>query len=164
MTVRPTTRSFSLVSCVVLLAAVLAVSEHGSQSSAADKAAEGPSHQVLACYFHRTVRCPTCLRIGAYIEESLNKRFASQVKDGSVKIVMIDFQDAKNQKYTAAYKITGPKLVLLDVHDGKVTSWKPAPKVWSLVGNKDEFFRYVQGEVQAYLEVQQTAAQKNLRD
>ncbi|MGI6417704.1 MAG: nitrophenyl compound nitroreductase subunit ArsF family protein [Thermoguttaceae bacterium] len=164
MTVRPITRTFSLISCVVLLTAAFAVWEHGSESSAADKAAEGPSHQVLACYFHRTVRCPTCLRVGAYIEESLNKRFASQVKDGSVKIVMIDFQDARNQKYTAAYKITGPKLVLLDVHDGKVTSWKPAPKLWSLVGNKDEFFRYVQGEVQGYLEVQQPEAPKNPGD
>ena len=97
MTVRPITRTFSLISCVVLLTAAFAVWEHGSESSAADKAAEGPSHQVLACYFHRTVRCPTCLRVGAYIEESLNKRFASQVKDGSVKIVMIDFQDAQTR-------------------------------------------------------------------
>ena len=88
----------------------------------------------------------------------MNTGFASQVKDGSVKMVMIDFQDARNQKYTEAYQIAGPTLVLMDVHSGKVTSWKPAPKVWSLVGNKDEFFRYVQGELQSYLEVQRTVA------
>ena len=56
-------------------------------------------------------------------------------------MTMIDFQDAKNQKFTEAYKITGPTLVILDIHDGKVKAWKPAPKVWSLVGKKSEFFQ-----------------------
>ena len=158
MIVRSITCPSSLVACVGLLAAAFVVSEQGPQASAADKPAAGPSHQVIACYFHRTVRCPTCRKISAYIEESVNTGFASQVKDGSVKMLMIDFQDAKNQKYTQAYQITGPTLVLMDVHDGKVTSWKPAPKVWSLVGNKDQFFRYVQGEVQGYLEVKRMAA------
>ncbi|MGO8749447.1 MAG: nitrophenyl compound nitroreductase subunit ArsF family protein [Thermoguttaceae bacterium] len=158
MTVRSTVRASSLVACVALLAVVFVLPEQGPQASAADKPAAGPSHQVIACYFHRTVRCPTCRRISAYIEESVNTGFASQVKDGSVKMVMIDFQDARNQKYTEAYQIAGPTLVLMDVHSGKVTSWKPAPKVWSLVGNKDEFFRYVQGELQSYLEVQRTVA------
>ena len=113
---------------------------------------------MIACYFHRTVRCPTCRRISAYIEEAVNTGFAPQMKDGSVKMVMVDFQDERNQKFTQAYRIAGPTLVLMDVHDGKVTSWKPAPKVWSLVGNKDQFFRYVQGEVQSYLEGERTAA------
>jgi hypothetical protein len=149
--------------CFVAGLGLLAMSLVGLQQTpramaAADKPAAGPSHQVIACYFHRTVRCPTCRKISAYIEESVNTGFASQVKDGSVKMLMIDFQDPKNQKYTEAYRITGPTLVLMDVHDGKVTSWNPAPKVWSLVGNKDEFFRYVQGEMRGYLEVKRTAA------
>ena len=158
MTVRSFARISSLLACVALMAVVFVLSEQGPQASAADKPAAGPSHQVIACYFHRTVRCPTCKRISAYIEESVNTGFASQMKEGSVKMLMIDFQDAKNQKYTQAYQIAGPTLVLMDVHDGKVTSWKPAPKVWSLVGNKDDFFRYVQGEVLGYLEGKKTAA------
>ncbi|OHB80909.1 MAG: hypothetical protein A2V98_05565 [Planctomycetes bacterium RBG_16_64_12] len=158
MPVRSITRSFSPAACVMLLAVAFVVSEQGSQASAADKPAAGPSHQVIACYFHRTVRCPTCRKISAYIEESVKTGFAHQMKDGRVKMLMIDFQDSKNQKYSEAYQIAGPTLVLMDVHDGKVTSWKPAPKVWSLVGNKDAFLRYVQGEVQSYLEGTQTAA------
>ena len=158
MTVRSITRASSLLACVALMAVVFVLSEQGPQASAADKPAAGPSHQVIACYFHRTVRCPTCKRISAYIDESVNTGFAPQMKDGSVKMLMIDFQDAKNQKYTQAYQISGPTLVLMDVQDGKVTSWKPAPKVWSLVGNKDDFFRYVQGEVLGYLEGKKTAA------
>jgi hypothetical protein len=158
MTVRSIVRASSVVACIALWAVVFVSSGQDPQASAADKPAAGPSHQVIACYFHRTVRCPTCKRIGTYIEESVSTGFAPQIKNGNVKMLMIDFQDARNQKYTEAYQISGPTLVLMDVHDGKVASWKPAPKVWSLVGNKDEFFRYVQGEVKSYLEVQRTAA------
>lgn len=158
MTVRSIARPSSLLACGALMAVALVLSERGPQASAADKPAAGPSHQVIACYFHRTVRCPTCRRISAYIEESVKTGFAPQIKDGSVKMLMIDFQDDRNQKYTEAYQISGPTLVLMDVHDGKVTSWKPAPKVWSLVGNKDAFLKYVQDEVKSYLEVRRTAS------
>ena len=158
MTARSIVPPSSLLACVALVTVALVLSQQTPQASAADRAAAAPSRQVIACYFHRTVRCPTCKRIGTYIEESVSTGFAPQIKDGSVKMLMIDFQDAKNQKYAEAYQIAGPTLVLMDVHDGKVTSWKPAPKVWSLVGNKDEFFRYVQGEVQSYLEGKKTAA------
>jgi hypothetical protein len=171
-------RSISRFSCLIACAAALAVVFYVSQAVAAENSSvtdksspestsseketatttEGPSHQVIACYFHRTVRCPTCKKISAYIDESVNTGFVSQVKDGSVKMMMIDFQDAKNQKYTQAYKISGPTLVIMDVQDGKVTSWKPAPKVWSLVANKPDFFKYVQGEVKAYLEGKKMAS------
>ncbi len=125
---------------------------------AGDTPAANPAHQVVACYFHRTVRCPTCKKIAAYIEESVQAGYEAQLKDGSVKLTMVDFQDAKNQKLAKAYKITGPTLVIMDIHDGKVTGWKPAPKVWSLVGKKSEFVRYVQGEVKSYLDGERTAA------
>jgi len=151
--------AFGLNIAVVLAAATFAVALAGEASPArsADGAA-APSHQVIACYFHRTVRCPTCRTISAYIEEAVRSGFAAQLQDGSVKLAMVDFQDAKNQTYTRAYHITGPTLVLMDVKDGKVVAWKPAPKVWSLVARKDEFFKYVQGEVQSYLQGDATAA------
>lgn len=150
--------AFGLSIVAVLTAATSLILERGSSASAADKVAAGPSHQVIACYFHRTVRCPTCRTISAYIEESLKARFAAQLQDGSVKLTLIDFQDPRNQNFTQAYHITGPTLVILDVRDGKVAAWKPAPKVWSLVSQKDQFFRYVQNEVQSYLQGSFTAA------
>jgi len=152
MTVRFVNRPSTLVACLGLTALVLVAWEYAVRTAAAEEPAPAPSHQVIAAYFHRTVRCPTCRRISAYIEEAIQTGFEAEVKDGSVKMVMIDFQNAKNQKYTQAYQISGPTLVLMDVRDGKVTSWRPAPKVWSLVGNKGEFFKYVQGGVREYLD------------
>src|SRR3990172_7043229 len=103
MTVRSFVRAASVVACVAILAAGFMLSGQAPRASAADKPAAAPSHQVIACYFHRTVRCPTCKKISAYIEESVKVGFESQVKDGSVKMLMIDFQDAKNEKFTQAY-------------------------------------------------------------
>ena len=114
--------------------------------------AAGPAHQVAAMYFHRTNRCPTCRKISAYIEEAIQTGFPKELKDGRVKVSMIDFQNKKNKKYTEAYKITGPTLVLADIHNGKATAWKPAPKVWKLVRDKEAFFRYIGDEVRSYLE------------
>jgi hypothetical protein len=158
MTVRFLVRFSTFSALVGLLAVAFAVSEQAPEAWGADKPVAGPSHQVIACYFHRTVRCPTCKKISAYIDESVKTGFASQVKDGSVKMVMMDFQDPKNQQYTYAYSIEGPTLVLMDVRDGKVTAWKPAPKVWSLVGRKADFFKYVQSEIQDYLPDTRTAS------
>jgi len=123
-----------------------------AKQSAEAKKPAAPAHRVVACYFHRTVRCPTCKKISAYIEESVTETFAAQQKDGSVKVVMIDFQDPKNKQYTESYKITGPTLVVMDVRNDKVTAWKPAPRVWALVGDKKGFFKYVEEEVRSYLE------------
>jgi hypothetical protein len=146
----------ALVCVLVVGAAILAQSGLGgdakSDASKQKAPAEAPARQVIACYFHRTVRCPTCQKISAYIEESLKTRFAKEMKDDRVVWKMIDFQDPKNQKLTAAYKIEGPTLVLMDLRKGKVTAWKPLPKVWLHVADKDAFFKYVQDEVRASLE------------
>lgn len=129
-----------------------------STARADDPTVAAPAHQVVACYFHRTNRCPTCKKISASIEESIQTGFKAQLQDGSVQVKMIDFQNPKNQKLTDAYKITGPTLVLLDIQDGKVRAWKSAPKVWSLVSKKDDFYRYVQEEVASYLNGERTAS------
>jgi hypothetical protein len=136
-------------------AAVLAVGPFGPgrrQAVAADEPAAETSHRVAVMYFHRTNRCPTCKRISAYIEEAVNTAFTQRMKDGQVSLHMIDYQSPKNQKFTRGYQITRPTLVIGDVHDGKVTRWKPFPKVWSLVFEKDEFLKYVQDGVRVYLE------------
>lgn len=119
--------------------------------------ADAPAHQVILCYFHRTVRCPTCKTVGSYVEEAVWTGFPAQVKDGTVKLLTADFQDPRNQPYVQAYRVTGPLLVILDARDGKVAAWKPVPKVWSLLSKKTEFFKCVQSEVQGYLDAQEAA-------
>jgi len=150
-------RSYQFVvkslSVIAVAAVVWMAGPRGVRAAAAaeQKSAE-PAHRVVVCYFHRTERCPTCRKIGSYVEEAVKTGFPEQVKAGTVSLCFMDFQDAKNKKYVDYYRIKGPTLVLMDVHKGKVTAWKPAPKVWTLVAEKDEFLKHVQGKIRAYLE------------
>ena len=121
---------------------------------AADDTAPAPDHRVVAYYFHRTERCPTCRKISQYVEEAVQAGFADELADRSVALRMIDFQDAKNAQYTKYYKVTGPTLVVIDAVGGKPVQWKTLPKIWSLVHQKEKepFFQYVQDEIRGYLE------------
>jgi thiol-disulfide isomerase/thioredoxin len=123
----------------------------GAATVLAEQPAKLPEHRVVAMYFHRTQRCPTCKRISAYIDEAIQKGFAKELKDRTVSFYLIDYQDRKNAKFAKAYKIEGPALVLADAHREKVTAWMPMPKVWSLVARKAEFLKYVQDGVRGYL-------------
>ena len=51
-----------------------------------------------------------------------------------------------------AFASRGAHLVLADVRDGKVVAWNAMPTVWSLVFNKEDFFKYVQQGISDYLE------------
>src|SRR3989337_151348 len=74
-----------------------------------------PADRVVAMYFHRTQRCPTCLKMGSYSEEAVVKGFIKQVKDGTVEFRYIDFQDEKNAPLTKGYKVGGPTLIVAQV-------------------------------------------------
>lgn len=137
------------LTCSVVLSTGAAVAAEEKEPKA--KPAKKPAHSVAVMYFHRTKRCDTCKKISAYIEEAIKTGMADEVKAGKVKVHMIDFQKKKNEKLTKAYKIKGPTLIVADVHEGKVKQWKPMPKVWSLVFEKEKFFEYVQGAVKDYL-------------
>ncbi len=135
---------------VVLTGAVM-FSGGGAAVRAADAPQAGPAHRVIACYFHRTQRCPTCRKISGYIEEAVKSGFSREIAQGQVVFALVDYQDPKNQKLAEFYRITGPTLVIIDAHGNQAAQWKPAPKVWSLVGKKPEFLKYVQEEIHGYL-------------
>lgn len=122
---------------------------------------EPPPRQVVAIYFHRTVRCPTCKRVGAMSEEALVKGFAKQMKSREVEFRYIDFQDEKNAAVVKQYRITGPALVLTNIFDHQVVRWEPLPKAWQLFAKPDEFRAYVQGSVTRYLKQTRNDAERD---
>jgi thiol-disulfide isomerase/thioredoxin len=115
------------------------------------QAAEAPKDRVVAMYFHRTERCPTCRKMGSYAEEGVKAAFADEIKKGTVAFHYIDFEDAKNARYTKAYEITGPALIVAKIADNKVASYRHLEEIWDRVDDKPAFLRYVQEQVKASL-------------
>ena len=119
--------------------------------SSAVRAGDPPGDRVMAIYFHRTQRCPTCLKMGSYSEEAVKKGFAKQAKEGTVEFRYVDFQDPKNASLTKGYKITGPALLVVKVTGNKVKEYKNLKDIWTKVTQKAEFTQYVRDNVEAYL-------------
>lgn len=105
--------------------------------------------RVVVMYFHRTKRCPTCLRMGSYTEEAVVKGFADQIKDGTVEFHFIDFQNEKNAALTKGYKVGGPTLIVAKVISNKVKEYKNLTEMWAKNGDKDAFLKYVRDNVVA---------------
>lgn len=146
-------KPFTLILTIVL--AVSAFALIGQDTFAADDKEKDsqittPADRVAVMYFHRTKRCPTCRKIGTYVNESVKEKFAEQMKSKTVGLYYVDFQQKKNEKLAKAYKVTGPTLVMVKIVDNKMADWKPMPKIWKLVGDKEKFFEYVQTGVEEY--------------
>jgi thiol-disulfide isomerase/thioredoxin len=115
-------------------------------------AAEPSADRVVAMYFHRTKRCPTCLKMGTYSEEAVKKGFSKEIKNGKVEFHYIDFQDKKNAALKKAYRVSGPALVIAKVTDKKVAGFKHLKDIWKNAGDKKAFVKYVRDNVAAYQE------------
>lgn len=135
---------------VATVASVLVFASFAEYATAAEAPKAPPKDRVVAMYFHRTQRCPTCQKMGSYTEEAVKTGFAGQLKDGMVELYYIDFQNEKNAAYTKAYKITGPALIVAKVADNKVAEFKDLKDIWSNVGDKKAFIKYVQDQIKAY--------------
>jgi hypothetical protein len=122
--------------------------------------ADAPADRVVVMYFHRTQRCPTCLRMGSYSEEAVVKGFAKQIKDRTVEFHYVDFQDGKNAALTNGYKVSGPALIVVKVVKNKAVEVKNLTEIWAKNGDKDVFLKYVRDNVVAYRKPASKAAAK----
>ena len=136
-------------SLLTMAALAVAFSSFVEFAAGAEAAKTPPKDRVVVMYFHRTQRCPTCLKMGSYSEQAVATGFADQVKKGTVEFHYIDFQIKENAAYAKAYKVTGPALIIAKVVGGKVAQFKDLKDIWSNVGDKKAFFKYVQDQVTA---------------
>ncbi len=131
------------LSLVVLLSSLL--------SGSCLLAAEPPPDRVVVMYFHRTLRCPTCLRMETYARQALQEAFAQQLQNGQVAFYSIDFQDERNARFTKVYRIVEPSLIVVKVVNNKGVEFKNLEEIWFKIRRQEEFLRYVQTEVAEYL-------------
>ena len=143
----------SLLAQAVLAADAPAKASTPAKADTSAKAAapaSAPADRIVVMYFHRTKRCPTCLKMGSYTEEAVKSGFAKEIKAGKVEFHYIDFQDKKNEALTKGYKVGGPTLIVARVAANKVAECQSLTEIWTKVRDKDAFVEYVQGNVKDY--------------
>lgn len=106
---------------------------------------------VVAYYFHTTRRCYSCKKIEAYSREAIESGFPEELKNGKLEFHSINIDKAENKHFVKDYQLYTKSLIICDIENGKQIDWKNLSKVWQLLKNKDEFLKYVQDEINAYL-------------
>jgi thiol-disulfide isomerase/thioredoxin len=132
------------IATCLLLMTTIAVLE--SQAATGDV----PTDRIVVMYFHRTERCPTCKKMGAYAEEAVKQAFADELKKGTVEFRFVDFENKKNARLVKGYKVEDPALVISKIVANKVKEFKHLEDIWTKVQEKPEYVDYVQKNVAAY--------------
>lgn len=102
-------------------------------------------------YFHATVRCQSCLTIEEFTRNSVNSSFEKELKDSSITLTVLDFQDEKNEHFQDDYKFETQTLIISKKIDGKEVKWKNLEKIWDYMNNYEKFRNYITAEVKDFI-------------
>lgn len=108
--------------------------------------------RVNVYYFHTTYRCPTCYKIEKYTKEAMESGFSQALRDGRVQFQVLNIEEPANSHFVQDYKLYTKSVVVVDIKGGKQVRWSNLAKVWELVGNQQLFIKYIQDEVNGYLQ------------
>jgi hypothetical protein len=108
--------------------------------------------RIVACYFHNTDRCSTCLEIERTAREVVEKTFSAELASGQLTWVALNMEEEENRAYIAQFDLAMPTLVVLRVKGGVVEDWAPLANTWGLIRNAARFSMYVTDNVRRYLE------------
>jgi hypothetical protein len=129
-----------------------AVLSGNSTRDMADNPAGDPgARKVAVFYFHYTIRCGTCMRMEEYSEFAVRAGFPDELRSGMIEWRAVDVQAPENRHFMQDYRLYRSSLVIVGFKDGKQVAWRNLEKTWDLIGDLDDFVKYVQSNVRAFL-------------
>ena len=141
------TFALSIACALTLIQAASAGSPAGSSAPAAD----APTPQIVAYYFHGDMRCSTCRKIEAYSDEAINQGFAKELASNQMEWKVVNTDQAENKHFVKDFALVTKSVVLVEYKDDKVVRFENLGKIWQLVGDKDDFTKYVQDETKKFI-------------
>jgi hypothetical protein len=123
-----------------------------TQSRPVAKATLSTNRRFIVYYFHTTVRCTTCRKIEEYAQEGVERGFGAELRSGRLAWRVVNVEPAENRHYISDYRLYTKSVVVSEFIGGNRGRYKTLEKVWELVGDKDEFQKYVQDEVRRFIE------------
>ncbi|NLX15288.1 MAG: hypothetical protein GXY44_16795 [Phycisphaerales bacterium] len=106
---------------------------------------------VIAYYFHRTVRCPSCLMIEELSRQAIETGFVPALADGQLAWRVIDIEQAGNKHFVEDFDLTEPSLVLVHKQPGQPAVWKILDATWDHLDDPAALQRYVQTELERFM-------------
>jgi hypothetical protein len=109
------------------------------------------AQQVIAYYFHGTVRCETCLKIEQQAKEAIERRFQTELDAQRLVFKPLNYDLPENTHFLLDYKLPCPSLVLVRQKDGKDEKWTLLGDTWQLVEAPVRFNAYIETELNKFL-------------
>jgi len=106
---------------------------------------------VKVYYLHSSVRCSNCKKFEKWSFETVNEKFASELKEGIIVYEKYNYEKKEHKHFLKDYHLVSKALVISRIENGKETSWKNLDKIWILVKNKAKFKLYVEKEIRNLL-------------
>ena len=122
------------------------------KTTAPAAAAKRTNDQVIAYYFHGTIRCETCLKIENQAREAIERRSPLEVAQKRLVFRPVNYDKPENAHFLKDYKLPCPSLVVVRQKGGKDEKWKLLDKTWGHVENPFKLNEYVVGEVENVME------------
>lgn len=116
-------------------------------------AGNGPSPdkvpvKLVACYFHGTVRCFSCLEIEREARQMVYQTMLEPLSQGILEWRSINYDSDLGAPLAKPFGLSIPALVLIhEGADGAVLGSKNLEQMWDLVGDPEKLREYVQGEI-----------------
>ena len=140
-----------LLLIVAAVSAVAADSPSPKPSAPATAATNTPNQQVIAYYFHGTVRCETCLKIERQARDVIEQRFQTELDAKRLVFKPLNYDLPENAHFLKDYKLPCPSLVLVRQKDGKEDKRTLLGDTWQLVEDPVKFNAYIETEVSKFL-------------
>jgi len=113
--------------------------------------AKGTNTQVIAYYFHGTIRCETCLKIEKQARETIERQFQTEIYEKRLVFKAVNYEKTENPHFLKDYKLPCPSLVLVRQKGGKDEQWKLLSDTWEHAENPVKLNEYIEGEVEKIL-------------
>ncbi|HKW31040.1 MAG TPA: nitrophenyl compound nitroreductase subunit ArsF family protein [Verrucomicrobiae bacterium] len=109
------------------------------------------AQQIVAYYFHGTIRCETCLKIEKQAREVIERQFKLELETQQLVFKPVNYDLPENAHFLLDYKLPCPSLVLVRQKDGKDEKWTLLNETWQLVEDPVKFDKYIETEVRNFL-------------
>jgi len=119
--------------------------------NANNKAEKTKSKRIIVYYFHRTIRCETCIEIEKLTIEAVNEAFEKELSTGTLELKVMNMEEDINSHFIKEYKLNVQSVILSDMDVSNEKRWKNLDKIWDYVSDEDEFKEYIINEIRAYL-------------
>jgi len=106
---------------------------------------------IMAYYFHRTARCPTCITIELNAHQVIQEHFQKQIAEGRLIWMPINLDEPDGEKFEKEFDVGFSSLVAAKIVDGNCIEYKKLNDVWTLLSNKEGFSKYVKDEINRFL-------------